>query len=328
MPLQFEAFRTIIESHKRFVLTTHVNPDGDGLGTEVALALYLELKGKQVTILNDSATPSNYLFLDQLHPILQFEKAKHIKIIENAQVIVVLDTNHPDRLETMKPFIMASHAVKVCIDHHLEPGEFADLYLLDESSTATGEIVYHLINYLTGQTIDRGTAIALYTAIMTDTGSFRYPKTDPEVHKIIAHLIQMGADPVAIYEQVYECGSANRMRLLGMALANLKLLYDGKLAYIVLTRDMFEATGATEADTDAFVPYTLAIGGVQIGLMFSEMNDIIKVNFRSKGNIRINELAKEFGGNGHQNAAGARIPHARLDEIISLVLEHAGAYIL
>ncbi len=328
MQRQFEKFRAIVESHTRFILTTHVNPDGDGLGTEIALAVYLQKQGKQVTILNASLTPENYLFLNQLYPILQFNPSQHAAIIENAQVIIVLDTNHPDRLETMKSFVMASHAIKICIDHHLEPGEFADLYLLDESSTATGEIIYHLIHYLTGQTIDRETAIALYTAIMTDTGSFRYPKTDPEIHNIIAHLIQMGADPVTIYEQVYECGSANRMRLLGMALANLQLRYDGKLAYIVLTHEMFEATSTTEADTDAFVPYTLTINGVQIGLMFSEMNDIVKINFRSKGDIWINELAKEFGGNGHQNAAGARIPHAKLDEIIHQVLERAGSFIL
>ena len=285
-------------------------------------------QGKQATILNYSATPDNYLFLAEFHPILQFDPSQHAEIIENAEVIIVLDTNHLDRLVTMKPALLSSQAVKICIDHHLEPGEFADLYILDESSTATGEIIYRLLNYLTGRSIDRETAIALYTAIMTDTGSFRYPKTDPETHKIIAHLIQMGADPVAIYEHVYERGSINRVRLLGLALANMQITHNGKLAYIVLTREMFDATDTTEVDAEAFVPYTLTIDGVQIGLMFSEMNGIVKVSFRSKGDIWINELAKEFGGNGHKNAAGARIHHAKLDEIVSQVLEHAGAYLI
>ena len=306
MPLQFETLRTIIDSHKRFILTSHVNPDGDGLGSEVALAHYLELRGKQVSILNCSATPENYLFLHQLHPILQFDPSHHEDIVENAEVIILLDANHPDRLAVMTPFIMKSHAVKVCIDHHPEPGEFADLYLLDDQSPATGEIIYNIIS-VAGGTIDRVTATALYTAIMTDTGSFRYQKTDSEVHTIVAHLLQAGADPVAIYERVYERTSAKRMRLLGMVLANLRTWYDGKLAYIVLTREMFETTSTTEEDTDAFVPYTLTIDGVQIGLMFSEMDNIVKVSFRSKGDIAINELAKEFGGNGHKNAAGARI---------------------
>jgi len=326
LPLQFETLRTIIDSHKRFILTSHVNPDGDGLGSEVALAHYLELRGKQVSILNCSATPENYLFLHQLHPILQFDPSRHENIVENAEVIILLDANDPDRLDAMTPSIMKSHAVKVCIDHHPEPGEFADLYLLDEQSSATGEILYYFIS-MAGGTIDRVTATALYTAIMTDTGSFRYQKTDSEVHTIVAHLLQAGADPVAIYEQVYERTSAKRLRLLGMALANMQMMYNGKVAYITLTREMFEATGTTEEDTDAFVPYTLTIDGVQIGLMFSEMDNIVKVNFRSKGDIAINELAKEFGGNGHKNAAGARVPNVKLDEIVSLVLKRAGKYV-
>ena len=305
MPVQFETFRTIVESNTQFVLTTHVNPDGDGIGTEVAIAVYLQKLGKHATIINYSATPDNYLFLSKLHPILQYDPSKHAEIIKNTEVIIVLDTNQLDRLVTMQPDILLSQAVKICIDHHLEPEEFADLYILDESSTATGEIVYRLISFLTGRSIDRETAVSLYTAIMTDSGSFRYPKTDPETHKIIAHLIQMGADPVAIYEHVYECNSINRIRLLGLALANMQTAHDGKLAYIVLTREMFDVTDTTEIDTEAFVPYTLTLDKVQIGLMFSETDGIVKVSFRSKGDIWINELAKEFGGNGHKNAAGA-----------------------
>jgi phosphoesterase RecJ-like protein len=326
LPLQFETFKTIIESHNRFVLTSHVNPDGDGLGSEVALAHYLESKGKQVSILNCSATPENYLFLHTLHPIFQFDPPRHEDIVENAEVIILLDANDPDRLSAMTPFIMKSHAVKVCIDHHPEPGEFADLYLLDEQSPATGEIIYNFIS-LAGGTIDRVAATALYTAIMTDTGSFRYQKTDSEVHTIVAHLLQAGADPVVIYEQVYERTSAKRTRLLGMALANLQTLYDGKLAYIILTHEMFETTGTTEEDTDAFVPYTLTIDGVQIGLMFSEMDNIVKVSFRSKGDIAINELAKEFGGNGHKNAAGARIPNVKLDDVVHQALKSADKFV-
>jgi phosphoesterase RecJ-like protein len=328
LPAQFETFRTLIETHTRFVLTTHVNPDGDGLGTEVAIARYLQKLGKQATILNYSATPDNYLFLANLHPIYQFDPSKHTHIIEDAQVILVLDTNHPDRLVNMKSALLSSQAVKICIDHHPEPGDFADLYILDESSTSTGEIVFRLMNYLNSHSIDSESAIALYTAIMTDSGSFRYPKTDSETHKIIAQLIQMGADPVAIYEHVYEHSSINRVRLLGLALAHMQITDNGKIAYIVLTREMLESTHTSEIDTEAFVPYTLTVDRVQIGLMFSEIHGIVKVSFRSKGDIWINELAKEFGGNGHKNAAGARIQNARLDEIISQVLENAGSYII
>jgi bifunctional oligoribonuclease and PAP phosphatase NrnA len=326
LSLQFEALRTIIDTHERFIMTSHVNPDGDGLGSEVALAHYLELRGKQVSILNCSATPDNYLFLHRLHPILQFDPTLHEDIVKNAEVIVLLDANHLDRIAAMKPIIMKSHAIKVCIDHHPEPDESSNLYLIDEQSSATGEIIYNYISKL-GGTIDRLMADALYTAIMTDTGSFRYEKTDSEVHSIVAHLLQAGADPVAIYGQVYERTSAKRMQLLGMALANLKITDNGKIAYMTLTRGMFEATGTSEADTDAFVPYTLMIEGVQIGLMFSEIDNIVKVNFRSKGDIAINKLAKEFGGNGHKNAAGARINNIKIDDVVQQVLKSAGIFV-
>jgi phosphoesterase RecJ-like protein len=327
VPIQFETFRRIVETHQRFLLTTHINPDGDGLGTEVALAIYLQKLGKQASILNCNATPYNYLFLEKLFPIQHFQDLAQTRLIEESEVIMVIDTNHLDRVATMKPFIEKSKAVKVCIDHHLDPAEFADLYILDEPSSATGEIVYRLLSYLNGRTIDRETAIALYTAIMTDTGSFRYPRTSPEVHKIIANLIQMGADPVAIHEQVYERGQINRLQLLGMALATLQLAHNGKVAYMVITRHMFEVTKTSEVDTDAFVPYTLSIDGVKVGLMFTEMESGIKINFRSKGDIWINQLAKEFGGNGHKNAAGARITDGTLEEYVNQIVEHTGAYV-
>jgi bifunctional oligoribonuclease and PAP phosphatase NrnA len=323
--IKFEKLKTIIDSHDRFVLTSHVNPDGDGLGSEVALAHYLKLIGKQVTILNCDATPNIYSFLHKLYPILQFDPLQHEDIVNTAEVVILLDTNHPDRLALLGPFIKKSNSIKICIDHHPEPGNFADLCIIDEQSPATGEIVYYFIS-TAGGSIDLVTATALYTAIMTDTGSFRYQKTDSEVHTIVAHLIQAGADPVVIYENIYEHSSAKRIQLLGMALAGLQTLYDGKLAYIVITHEMFETTGTTEDDTDAFVPYTLIIDGVQIGLMFSEFDNEIKINFRSKGNLPINELAKEFGGNGHKNAAGARISNAKLDEIVPQILKRAGEY--
>ena len=216
----------------------------------------------------------------------------------------------------------------MCIDHHLEPGTFADLYILDEASTATGEIIYKLISFLDEKALTKEVADYLYAAIMTDTGSFRYPKTDAEMHRIIAHLIEHGADPVNIYQSLYEQGPPGRVRLLGMTLASLQTAHSDKVAYFTLSRKMFQETGTSEADADAFVPYTLTIHGVQIGLMFTELGDgAVKVSFRAKGDIWINKLAKEFGGNGHQHAAGARIHNAKLADVIESVVAKAKQYI-
>ena len=326
MNAEFESFRSLIRTSQKFVLTTHINPDGDGLGSECALACYLKGLGKQVWILNHSDTPPNYAFLGQFFPITQFDAAKHKDLVLNADTIVVLDTNHPDRLVSLKSAVGHSRAKKVCIDHHLDPAEFADIYILDESSTATGEVLYHLLTYLDASSISARVASSLYAAIMTDTGSFRYPKTDAETHRIIAHLLDRGADPVEIYERVYEQGSFNRMRLLGEALAGMKVVHGGKVAYLVITRTMLRETGTTEVDTDSFVPYTMSIQNVQIGMMFTELEEGVKINFRSKGEIKINELAKEYGGNGHKNAAGARVKDKSLAEVLPAVVERSASY--
>jgi phosphoesterase RecJ-like protein len=323
----FEKCRKIIDENKSFVITTHVNPDGDGIGGEVALANCLRKRGKQVLVINHSATPPNYAFLDQKNEILHFNPSLHAEWVRGADAIFIVDTNQLSRLRSMESDVRESKAVKICIDHHLEKDDFADLYLIDEPATATGEILYHLIQYLDGDNIDEETARALYTAIMTDTGSFRFPKTDPEIHEIAAHLIRLGADPPKIFQEVYERTSINTVRLLGQALSNLKTAHDGRVAYMAITRKMFSETGTKEYQTENFIDYTMRIDGVRIGLLFNELHDGIKISFRSKGNIAVNELAKEFGGNGHPNAAGARTVGKKLQDIICAVLERSIAYL-
>lgn len=327
MQQAIEAVAQVLNHHNRFVLTTHVNPDGDGLGSEVALAEWLIGKGKQATILNHSATPDFYLFLDPNNRIKKFDEAQHAATISNADVIIVMDTNHTDRLRSMERHVLSSSAIKVCIDHHLDPHAFAQHYILDDDATSTGEITYRLLKQLDHQPFSPLVAQALYCAIMTDTGSFRYPRVDSETHRIVADLIECGADPVAIYHNVYEQWSAGRVQLLGDALASLQTAYNGKLAHITVTQENLQQTNTTEVDTDNFTVYPMNVAGVVAGILFLELKDGVKISFRSKGDIPINELAKEFGGNGHKNAAGARLYNCRLDEIRQKVLHAAGKYV-
>ncbi|MBM4160055.1 MAG: bifunctional oligoribonuclease/PAP phosphatase NrnA [Ignavibacteria bacterium] len=328
MQSEYEACRKVIEQSQRFVLTTHANPDPDGIGSELALARFLVSKGKDAVILNHSATPFNCAFLDPDKKVLQFDPSQHGPIVSLAEAIFVLDANHPDRLESLKPFVLRSSATRVCIDHHPDKADFADLYLIDEQSTATGEILYHLMRFLDKEAMTSAIAEPLYTAIMTDTGSFRFPKTDAEVHRIIADLIDLGVDPASTYEQLYEQGSANRIRLVGQVLRTLQLAHDGRVAYLTVTKPMFEATDTQEEDTENFVTQTLSIRGVEIGLMFTELPQGTKVSFRSKGEVAVNKLAQEFGGNGHKNAAGARLYHRSLSEVIPSVVSRAAHYLI
>ena len=317
----------VLQNGQRFVLTTHVNPDGDGIGSEIALAEWLASQGKDVHILNHSATPEMYLFLDQAHRVRQFVEPRDAATIAYADVIVVLDTNHPDRLRSMQQHVLSSRAVKVCIDHHVDPAPFAGHYLIDEGATSTGEITYQLILALGGKNLSAAIATSLYCAIMTDTGSFRYPRTDPEIHRIVAHLIECGADPIAIYTNVYEQWSVGRIQLLGETLASLRTEYDGTLAHVTITQDMLKRTKTTEEDTDNFTIYPMSVEQVTIGILFLELKDGTKVSLRSRGDIPINELAQQFGGNGHKNAAGARFSDIHLDHVKEQVIRAAAPFV-
>jgi phosphoesterase RecJ-like protein len=322
-----EAVAPLFRDNQRFVLTTHVNPDGDGLGSEVALAEWLASRGKQVGIINYSVTPEVYLFLDPNHRIEKFREDLHAGIIASADVITILDTNHPDRLRAMQPHVVNSKAVLVCVDHHLDPAPFARHYVLDDDATSTGELIYRLLVHLNGPELPPLVAQALYCAVMTDTGSFRYPRVDPEIFRIAAHLIECGADPVRVYHEVYEQWSPGRIQLLGAALESLETTYGGKLAYITITQDMLRRTGTMEDDTDNFTSYPMSVKNVLAGILFLELRNGVKVSFRSKGNIPINELAREFGGNGHKNAAGARLYDVTVEPIRRHIVEAAKKYV-
>jgi len=324
---EIERLLPLLRGARAVVLTTHVNPDGDGLGSVLALAAAFRSTGARAEIINHSPTPFVYRFLDPDSSIRVFSAERDDPVIAEADLILVVDTNHPDRLRSMERSLLASRATKVCIDHHLDPAPFAAHYLVDDDATSTGEIVYHLLVRWLGAPLSTPIASALYCAIMTDTGSFRYPRVDPEIHRIVAHLIECGADPVAIYSQVYERWSGGRLQLLGEMLAGLKLSAGGRVASVAVTRDMLRRTGTDEEDTDNFTVYPMSVEGVAAGMLFLELPDGVKISFRSRGDIPINELAKEFGGNGHKNAAGARIEGARLETLRPAVLKAVEKYL-
>ena len=319
-----QAIRDLLRARKNFVLTTHINPDGDAIGSELAMALFLREAGKTATIINHSPTPAVYDFLDPAGTIRQYSPARDNGLLAGAEVIVVLDANRSDRTASMEAPLLASRATKVCIDHHLDPGSFADLTLVDEDATSAGEIVYRL---LVGHPLSPDVASALYTAIMTDTGSFRYPRVDPAIHRIVAHLLECGADPVALYSKVYERWSPGRIHLLGETLARLKTDAEGRIASVAITQEMLKRTGTAEEDTDNFTMYPMSLQGVVLGILFLELPDGVKVSFRSRGKIPADELAREFGGNGHRNAAGARLPGASLADVEQRILSAARKYV-
>ncbi|MFI5252066.1 MAG: bifunctional oligoribonuclease/PAP phosphatase NrnA [Bacteroidota bacterium] len=327
MEIYLDELKTVINRNTSFILTTHVNPDGDGIGSELALCHFLRKLSKRAEIINYSETPSYFNWMDPSHDIAVFKRELHGQKIQDTEVIFILDTNQPDRLRTMQPDVEKSKAIKIIIDHHLEPHSFAQYTYINPDVASTGEIIYKVLMKHGENVIDQQIARWLYAAIMTDTGSFRYPRTVSETYRIAANLLERGADPTEIYANVYETFSLGRMRLLGEVLDSMKTEYDGKLAYIVARQAWFKKTGTSEIDTDNFTIYPMSIKGVVVGILFNELPDGVKLSFRSKGRIPINELAKEFGGNGHLNAAGARVANVSLDGMIRKVIGSAEKYL-
>ena len=328
--LDVQRFQKIISEHNSFVLTTHVNPDGDGLGSELAMKHFLQKLGKKVSIINHSATPRRYDFLDRTNSELNcFDEKRDTEKISTVDCIMVLDTNQGNRLRSMEQAVKQSSAKKVIVDHHLEPEMFADEYFIDDSYSSTGEIVFNLLDAMRNSEhdFDKQIATELYIAIMTDTGSFRFPRTDEETHLIIAKLLSYGVDPTEAYANVYERWSKGTMLLLGKALNGMKFAHNNKFAYIVCTKKMFEETQTDVEETENFTTYPMSIEGVLGAVLINELDNGVKISFRSKGDIPFNELAKEFGGGGHKNAAGARVHDVKLDDVVNQVIAKAEKYL-
>jgi bifunctional oligoribonuclease and PAP phosphatase NrnA len=328
MSMNLKHIIPILTDNQSFVLTTHLNPDGDGLGSQLALGEYLVSRGKSVRLINESPVPRHYTFLDKASNRIEiYQPELHESIVKESDCIIILDTNHPARLGSMEEAVVKSRAVKLVIDHHLERDEFADHYLIDENATATGEIVYYLLKELTGGTFTDSIAVNLYTAIMTDTGSFRFPKTNSSTHTITADLLRYTVDPSDIYREVYERGPANRIVLLGKALATLETHHSGRLALMYVTKDIFEDTDTDLVETDGFVNYALQIDGVVIGVFLTENGNTVKLSFRGRGDVWVNKFAQEFGGNGHQHAAGATVKDGRLTVLAQEVIQKAPMFL-
>jgi phosphoesterase RecJ-like protein len=227
----------------------------------------------------------------------------------------------------MKKSIINSSAIKVCIDHHQDPEKFADYYFLDTIYSATGEIIYDFIKKTNIVKLSYEIAYPLYAAIMTDTGSFKFERTTPGLHKIIAEMLELGVVPGDVYDKIYDQCKFSKFKLLGRALNSMKLSGEKEnVGFMVLTQKDFNETGAVESDTDGFVNFALSVEKVLIGILFIELKDGFKISFRSKGNISVSKLANEYSGGGHINAAGARFFNKNLYDILPDVLTKASVY--
>lgn len=325
--IDFEKLKNIIIDNSSFLLTTHVNPDADAIGSEVAFYYILKKLGKEVYIINHSATPYNLEFFNRNNIIQKFDYQIHKEIFEKVDVLVALDFNRVNRIVSMEKEFRESKKTKICIDHHQDEEKFADYFFIDTNYCATAHIIYDFVIKTKIVELDYYIAESLYAAIMTDTGSFRFERTTAEVHKIIAELLSLGVNPGEVYDKIYDQSKFSKLKLLGRALESIKLIANDRLGYMILTQKDFNDFGAIESDTENFVNYNLSIENVVLGILFIELNNGFKVSFRSKGNIAVNKLASEFGGGGHINASGARFFTDNMSEMIPIILSKAESYL-
>lgn len=315
MNIDWEPLRAIIESHQRFVLTSHVRPDADAVGSELGMAGLLESLGKSVRIVNPSAMPSNLGFLDPSRRILKIGDGITPEEILDTDVHIVLDTSAWGQLQDVGPVFKRSQAVKVVIDHHVSSDELGAIEFKDVQAEATGALVVRLADAL-GYELPPETITPLYCAIATDTGWFRFSSTRGETLRTAARLIDAGAQPHLIYQLLYEQYSLARVRLAGCALGRVTLECDGRLAYTWVEQSDLRANGAAPADTEDLVNEALRIAGTQVAFIAVEQpNKNIKVSFRSRTSLNVAAIAEHFGGGGHRQAAGATLtgplPEAR-----------------
>ena len=304
--------KKLLYNPKKVVIVPHKNPDGDAMGSSLGLCQFLQKTGHSATVIAPNDYPEFLKWIPGTKDVLIYEmetKASNALILE-ADVIFTLDFNALHRCGAMGVPIAKAKALKVMIDHHQQPESYADYMYSDVRMCSTSQMVYHFIEMMEGlDLIDVAVGEALYTGIMTDTASFRFPLTSSITHKVIANLLDIGVEKSKIHNAVYDTNSLGRLQLLGCAMNNLKVLKPFNTAYISLSNKELEAHEFQKGDTEGLVNYGLSLKGAKLAAIFIEhkKESIIKISFRSKGDFDVNKFARShFNGGGHSNASGGR----------------------
>lgn len=319
--------KELLSTPKNIVIVPHRNPDGDAIGSSLAVYHYLKNKGHNATVVAPNDYPDFLKWLPGSEEVYKFDKENRQSkaALDEASIVFLLDFNALHRVGSdMQNTLEEYNGTFIMIDHHQQPDDIADYLFSDTSICSTCQMVYHFLEKLEEvNTVNAEIATCLYTGIMTDTGSFRFPSTTSTTHKIIADLIDRGANNAKIHNNVYDTNSYGRLQLLGRSLSNMVVVDKLKTAYIYLSQEDLDEFKYEKGDTEGVVNYALAVEGVIFAAIFIEdvEQGIVKISLRSKGEFSVNKFARaHFDGGGHDNAAGGRSEIA-LDATISKFLE-------
>ncbi len=299
-----------IKKAKRIAIVTHLNPDGDAMGSSLGLSLYLQKLKKEVKVIVPNATPQFLAWMPDNKKVLNFQtdEKKVRAFVDKSDLLFVLDFNGFKRIEKLGDYLREKDITKVVIDHHQQPEAIAKYYLWDVKACSTCELIYDLMKGMGHiRMLDKKIAACLYTGLMTDTGSFRFPSVNDKTHLIISDLLKTGMKHEEVHGAVYDTYSRDRMRLLGYALNKIQVLPDNKTAYIALSEAELKEFNYQRGDTEGMVNYPFGINGINFCALFMEWEGMVKISLRSKGKLDVNKIARaHYNGGGHINAAGGR----------------------
>lgn len=309
----FQSIKKLISEPKKIVIVPHRNPDGDAYGSSLALYHYLKKQDHQVTVVSPNDCPDFLKWMpgeDQIH-IYESEIKNTTVILQEAEIIFTMDFNALHRVgDKMYQTLEKLDPVYVMIDHHQQPEDFADFTYSDATVCSTCQMLYQFLDHLDDlDAIDTDIATCLYAGILTDTGSFRFPATTSKTHRIVANLLDKGANNAEIYNKIHNVSSYDRLQLLGRALQNMKVVEEYRTAYITLSQSELNKSNFKKGDTEGFVNYALSLKNVIFAAIFIEdkKQGIIKISLRSSGDFSVNEFSRNhFDGGGHINAAGGK----------------------
>jgi len=321
MSIDWPRFAEIVRSHQRFLLVSHIRPDCDALGSELGMAAVLESLGKKVRIVNGQATPPNLAFIDPKKRIGVIGQTVQPAELADIQVLMVLDTGAWAQLGPMSDFIRAFPGKKVVVDHHVSEDDIGAEPFKNVAAEATGRLVVEAAEAL-GVRLTPEMAMPLFAAIATDTGWFRFASASAGTYRVAEKLIDAGADPAKIYNDLYEQDTLARTRLRGVILARIEIELDGRLAHTYVVKEDFEKVNALPSDTEDVVNSALAIGGTQVAVILVEQQSGgFKISFRSRTpSVDCSKLSEKFGGGGHKAAAGAFVK-GTFGEVQHLILD-------
>ncbi len=320
--VEIDRILSTIEKNNKFLITSHMDPDGDSIGSQMGLYHALRDNGKEIVIVNQGVIPAKYSFLDPEGVI----KSRPEDIEFEPRVVFIMECPSLERIGFVRDLIPES-AITINIDHHPDNSQYADINLVDSEGSAAGEIVYFILKS-GGYQINPEIASQLYAAIAADTGGFRFRSTTARGMKVASELIQRGADPKLISDRLFNNFSPQTIRLLGNTLASLKLEADGRIGYVTVTLDDLNRLSAELENSEGFVDFTLAISGIMLGILFKEVSDdIVKVSVRSQNGFDAAAFARTFNGGGHTNAAGFT-QRGQLNSIVNRVISKAKEFVI